>query len=305
MSWVLPVLSDILSRFETRRLLFTQHGAPVYDRIEIISGICLFNGDLFLASLSEPHGGRVDPIAFQTGPTLQEVEHIARSSGAIADLAALFISRVQERRSNVLVTITLDIPSFHYYHSVVEKFRTGLWSTKTALEWMDAVDLRHDQIAMVYTGMVKQELERRGILGNYEVRTSSTSSPVARLSREALRLGKCPRLDEAFKSLDEDKDGLWRYFYRHVPAKDRPLKWEDLGYLFYVFEVGKSALVERVAPGTRNGGVPHSVHISAWRQHGSETAPFSRECRRCCRAPNLFQGTGYIEEDQVVCIGSH
>ena len=40
-----------------------------------------------------------------------------------------------------------------------------------------------------------------------------------------------------------------------MPAKDRPLKWEDLGYLFYVFEVVKSALVERVAPGTRNGGV--------------------------------------------------
>lgn len=244
------------------QMLFTPQGTPVFDRIDIVSRVCLFNDDILNSSLLSCQEGGVDPAMLNTGPTLQEMEYIARSSSTMADVAAMFSTRLQESRSNVVVALRLDIPSFQYYHLVIERFRMRLCSAKTALEWMDAVDLRRDQIAKVYTGMVQHELERRGILRDYEIYTTSKSNFLARSTREALRLGRCPCLKDVLEGLDGEEDGLWRNFYRHVPTEETPQTWKDLGYLFYVLEVVRSALVEWVVPGTQCG-VAHDKSMSA------------------------------------------
>ncbi|KAI4132184.1 MAG: hypothetical protein LQ338_000850 [Usnochroma carphineum] len=141
----------------------------------------------------------------------------------------------------------------------------GLCASKTALDWMDAVDLRHDQIAEVYTGYVRNELEKRGVLGEgFTIHASSRSNLVARSAREALRHAKGPCLENFLQGLDEENDGLWRNFYRHVPARERPQNWEDLGYLFYIFEVVRSALVTQPMPETRgNSGNSESKSLFA------------------------------------------
>ncbi|KAL8654639.1 MAG: hypothetical protein Q9226_003356 [Calogaya cf. arnoldii] len=219
--------------------LFTQQGVAVYDRIDLVSGICLFNGAIMKASISGTGG--VDSSILDTGPTLQESEHMARSSSAIADLAAMLISRSRERRSEVRISIGLDIPSFHYYHSVIELFERGRCTASTALEWMNAVDLRHDQIAKVYVGLVQYELERRGISSDYEIHVSPKSNFAARLVRKCLQHGQCISFEAALRGLDDESDGLWRKFYQHVATRERPGNWEELGYLSYVFEVVRPA----------------------------------------------------------------
>ena len=122
-------------------------------------------------------------------PTSHEMEFIARSSPAIADIAAILISRRQEQHSELVVRITLDVPSFHYYHSVVRKDGEGLCSADDAVRWMDAVDLRHDQIAQVFMDSVQHELLRRGVTPDgYEIRTSLRTNSAALSIRQGLQV---------------------------------------------------------------------------------------------------------------------
>lgn len=202
--------------------LFTLHGAFVYDHIDIVSGICLFNGDVTKASVSESQDGGLDPSVLNTMPTIYEVEFIARSSRAIADVAAILVSRIRERRGTACVRIRLDVPCFHYYHSIVKKLERGICDSNTSLEWMDAVDLRHDQIAEVYVGFVQSQLELRGAVEGWEIHSSSKSNLISRSFRETLQQGECPRLEDVLQKLENENDELWRMFYRHVPAKERP-----------------------------------------------------------------------------------
>lgn len=66
------------SNLKTDDTLFTPQGSPVYDHIDIVSGICLFNGDILKASVSESQGGSIDPSILNAKPTFQEAEYIAR-----------------------------------------------------------------------------------------------------------------------------------------------------------------------------------------------------------------------------------
>jgi hypothetical protein len=221
--------------------LFSKHGIPAVDHIEIVSGICLFNANVVESSLSE--GGRINPGKLQQAkPTLYEMEYIARSSSAIADIASVLISKSKsEQRFRPHVNITLDIPSFHYYHTVVGKFEQGLCCASEAMNWMEAIDLRHDQIAHVFSCSVRHELHRRGVdYVNCKINVSSRTNSVACSVRQAIRESNLPSLDEVLQKISSE-DGAWREFYEFVPLKERPENFEDLGYLFYVFQVVKSA----------------------------------------------------------------
>ncbi|KAL8750422.1 MAG: hypothetical protein Q9199_007080 [Rusavskia elegans] len=133
--------------------LFNQQGAAVYDSIDIVSGICLFNHYIIKVSLL----GSADPSILRTAPTLHELEYLARSPSAIADVAALLISRTRERNrcTATKITIGLDIPSFQNYHFVLEVFDRSSCTSKTALVWIDVVDLRRDQTAEFFTTAIQ------------------------------------------------------------------------------------------------------------------------------------------------------
>ncbi|KFZ17957.1 hypothetical protein V501_01465 [Pseudogymnoascus sp. VKM F-4519 (FW-2642)] len=225
--------------------LFTKMGTLIYDNMEIVSGMCLFNGTILKTSISEEEGG-VDPDKItHIKPTINETDYIARSSSAIADIASILTARIREQNSTQLVRIKLDIPSFQYYHWVVDKFEKHLCTGIEALKWMEAVDIWHGQIAKVFTNSVQHQLRRRGVSpDSYEINIPSRITSFALSIREALQDQKCPSLQTVLEILDSEKDGLWRAFYQFVPVKEKPQDWEDLSYLFYVFEVIKSALVE-------------------------------------------------------------
>lgn len=225
--------------------LFTKNSTLIYDNIEIVSGMCLFNGAILKTSISEERGG-VDPDKItHTKPTINETDYIAHSSSAIADIASMFIARIREQNSKQLVSIKLDIPSFQYYHWVVDKFEKQLCTSIEALKWMEAVDIRHYQIAKVFMNSVQHELRQRGVNSDsYEIHIPTRITSFALSIREALQNQECPSLESVLQILDCKKDGLWRDFSQFVPTKEKPRDWKDLSYLFYVSEVVKSALVK-------------------------------------------------------------
>lgn len=231
--------------------LFTRGGTPCFDRIGVISGVCTFNGGLLLDSISASQSGKIDVERLaQAKPTFHEADYIARSSSAIADVAAMVMSRIREHRSGQRVNITLDVPSWHYYHSAVTKFAQRRCTATEALVWMDAVDQRHDQIGEAFMHSVQHELGKRGIVhghSGYEIRISSRTTSAALSIRKALCHGEVPSLEGVLQGLYAEADGLWRDFYSRIPERERPKDLEGLGYLYYIFEVAKLALAKHVS----------------------------------------------------------
>lgn len=240
-------------------VLFAEHGSPGFDRVEIVSGMCLFSAEIVRGSVLED--GRLDVLKLQyTRPTLYEMEYIARSSSVIADVASIIISRVNAMEArgqdgiSVPVTINLDVPSFHYYQSIDKKVEQGLCTASEALQWIEAVDRRYDQVTEVFAASVRHELGRRGIASPHgcKIHVSPRTNVVASSIRQALQDGRSPLLDDVLQKLDGQEDGVWRAFYRLVHLKERPQDFRALGYLFYVFQVVRLALT-RSTPSSSRG----------------------------------------------------
>ena len=70
--------------------------------------------------------------------------------------------------------------------------------------------------------------------------------------------GENPRFADALQGLENERDGTWRSFYQYIPAQGRPKNWKDLGFLFYVFEAVRSALL-------RNSASPVTEHTGTSR----------------------------------------
>lgn len=245
------------------KTLFAEHGSPHFDRVEIVSGICLFSAKIVHRSVLED--GRLDVSKLRYArPTLYEMEYIARSSSAIADVASIIISKAHALEAqgrdgiSVPVNISLDVPSFHYYQSIDKKLERGLCTASEALQWIEAVDRRHDQVAAVFATSVRHELRRRGVAPPHgcEIHVSPRANMVASSIRQAVQDGRSPSLDDVLQKLDSQKDGTWRAFYRLVPLKERPQDFRALGYLFYVFQVVRRALTQ---PTSSMNSSPESV----------------------------------------------
>jgi hypothetical protein len=246
--------------------IFGATSEPLFEHIEIITGVCIFNGSLLINSISDPKTGKIDVNQLRNAkPTFHEMDYIARSSTAIADVVATTVSRLQEQRSSRRVFIKLDVPSWHYYHSAVKAFTQEDCNAAQALEWISAVDQRRDQIGQVFMGTIEDELQVRGIRdsSNYEINLSSTNNIAALVIKGALQEGKSPSLERILEKMDAEKDGCWRAFYQRVPTSQRPKDLEQLGFLYYVFEVVRPALMEVQTPVTvlltenkRNGTLP-------------------------------------------------
>ncbi|KAL8875612.1 MAG: hypothetical protein Q9198_006054, partial [Flavoplaca austrocitrina] len=172
----------------------------------------------------------VCPFVLKAAPTIQELERIARSSTAIADVAAVVVLRLWERSSKVKIGICLDIPSFHYYCGVLERFESDDCISSNAPAWMDAVDMRHDQFTQIYTGLVQTELSQRGVsVKEYHVRVSSGSNYGVSIDRQTLENGENPRFADALQGLENERDGTWRSFYQHIPSPRATEELERLG----------------------------------------------------------------------------
>ncbi|EGE06341.1 hypothetical protein TEQG_05344 [Trichophyton equinum CBS 127.97] len=245
-----PIHSHIWNSFglESDDTLFTKDGTPAFEEVSIVSGVCLYNARLLEMSATSPKTGGIDiDLLRDSIPTYNELDYIARASSAIADVAAINILRVCEQGSGQRLKIKLDIPSWHYFHTVTTLFASKQCSNTEALQWMDTVDQRHDQIGQTFVEAVRDGLEQRGIRDStsYDIGITSRTNTAAILIRTAIEYGEIPSLDSVLAALDSEEDGCWERFYEMVPTKERPSNLDQLGYLFYVYEAIRPSLVER------------------------------------------------------------
>ncbi|KAL8825715.1 MAG: hypothetical protein Q9191_004244 [Dirinaria sp. TL-2023a] len=210
----------------------------------IITGMCLFSARILQSSI--PQGGPIDIEKLQyAGPTLYEVEYIARSAPVIADFLAL-LSRTSTPHQDHgrQLNLCLDIPSFHYYQSIDQRLRDGYCTFQQALQWMEAVEKRHEQIAGVFRRYINYKLSQRDILTReFEVRVSPSADWVCCILRQFLVKGVLPSLDSILHSLST-YDPIWAGFFCLIPEKEKPHDFKSFGHLFYVFQVVRPALVE-------------------------------------------------------------
>lgn len=226
--------------------LFTKDG-PTFEEVSIVSGVCLFNARLLEMSVTCPRTGGVDfDLLKNSMPTYNELDYIARASSAIADIAAMNILRACEQGSGQRLEIKLDVPSWHYFHTVATKFASKQCSTNEVLQWMNTIDQRHDQIGHTFVEAIRDGLEQRGILDStsYGISITPRTSTAAVLIRTAIEHEEIPSLHSILAALDSEEDGCWKRFYEMIPTKERPSNLDQLGYLFYVYEAIRLSLVE-------------------------------------------------------------
>ncbi|KAF4628636.1 hypothetical protein G7Y89_g9514 [Cudoniella acicularis] len=188
-----------------------------------------------------------------TPPQLEEaLVHGIADFDTVEILSANIASMVMLRRQSVEgksnhLNISLDIPNFHYYPSVFGKVDQGLCTPEEALQWMDAVDRRHDQMGAVLEKAIHREIHKRtaNATHKYSILVTQSDNAVATFIRQSLISGKIPTLSELLQQLSSQSDGRWREFYGLLKRSERPKDFRSLGYLFYVFEVIKKALVKR------------------------------------------------------------
>ena len=231
--------------------LHTKHVSATFDCVEMVSGVCLFSSRVLHGSFLQDGQADVQSLSYQA-PTLFEMEYIARSSSAIADVASLVISRgeaFQHRHfhaCSIPVRATLDGPSFHYYQAIDAKIERGMCTPAEAVQWMEAIELRHDQIAAVFEESVRYELRQRGVASPHTcpIHVTPRSCLVATSIRQALQDGRRPSLADILQRLNKQGDGVWQEFYKFLPKKEKPEDFWALGYLFYVLQVIRPALAK-------------------------------------------------------------
>ncbi|KAF7184138.1 hypothetical protein CNMCM7691_004697 [Aspergillus felis] len=197
--------------------LLDSHNGPVHDSITILSGMCLFTRQILNNTTAN---GCLDGQKLRhMPPTLYEMECIARLSSIIADVTTLTQSKFGEENHPV-VNIVLDLPSWHYYQFIEEGLNSNARSLEEAIDWMEAIKLRCQQLASVLKKAISPE-----------------SAVVDDLIKETLTLGHQLRLDDILSALSGRPHSLWPQFYSLLRDRDKPHSIRDLAFLFYVFQV--------------------------------------------------------------------
>lgn len=222
-----------------------------FEHVEIVSGICLFNSEIMNTSTQKRPDGRLTGLYF-ADPTLYEMEYIARASQAIADIVALLLAQKESKRAGSsnrhtsnfpTVRITLDIPSFHYYHTVLTFIEKQFCSFDEAIEWFDQVDRRHNQISTVFKATLLDQLHKRGFDPGqeFEINKFQDGITIAKIIRNRIERGDSVSVHDIMHSFNKNTNNTWNQFLTTMPPKDRPRDFRAFGYLSYIYQVVKSA----------------------------------------------------------------
>lgn len=232
--------------------------------INLISGVCLFSGKVLASSIPDKEYGLNASALERAEPTIYELENIARVAPAIADVVASFNTNHGHPRHEL--NTCLDIPSFHYYHTVDERLRDGLCTFPEALRWMDAVEKRHFRISRVFRRYIQHELARRSWhwkKSEYRIELSSSGSPgfMCDILRQSLRGCILPSPDHVLRRISEH-DPIWDTFFRLISEKERPRDFQSLGYLFHVYYVVRPVLLDATTRGHNSTNPSNPLVIS-------------------------------------------
>ncbi|KAI4680278.1 uncharacterized protein J4E84_007926 [Alternaria hordeiaustralica] len=217
--------------------------------VTILSGICLFSGKAMTTATKD-----VPTINLQNedcnGATLYELEYIARSAPAIADLA--IASRPAAERTDhndgdkvcQQPQICLDIPSFHYYQTIDDLLRSGRCSFAEALRWLCAIETHHHQISHIFRCYLRVELLRRDpSIKSCFISVTPGGERILSSIRESLVKRTLPSVRQAIDDLSVHEPA-WTRFLQFVPDEEKPKDFRSLGQMFYVYQVVRHALGE-------------------------------------------------------------
>ena len=217
--------------------------------VTILSGICLFSSKAMTTATKD-----VPIIDLQNGrcdsATLYELEYIARSAPAIADLA--IASRPAAERTDYNngdnayqpPRICLDIPSFHYYQTIDDLLRSGRCGFAEALHWLCIIEQHHQQISHIFRGYLHVELLRREpSLKSCFISVTPGGERILSSIRGSLMKRTVLSVQQAIDDLGVHEPA-WTRFMQFVPDAEKPKDFRSLGQMFYVYQVARHALGE-------------------------------------------------------------
>jgi hypothetical protein len=203
--------------------------------------------------------------------TLYELEYIARSAPAIADLA--IASRPAVERADYddgkqvyqAPQICLDVPSFHYYQHVDELLRSGRCGFDEALRSLRAIEKHHQQISHIFRGYLEDELLLRDPSAKAcLISVTPGGAPILSSMCCSLQRRIHPSVEEAMDMLSVNEPA-WTEFMQFVPAAEIPRDFRSLGYLFYVYQVVRHAFGNGLKHEPTQPGLLISIDDSAER----------------------------------------
>ncbi|KAH8597687.1 hypothetical protein B0O99DRAFT_684403 [Bisporella sp. PMI_857] len=126
----------------------------------------------------------------------------------------------------------------------------------------------------VFEKAISYELDQRGIAGLYNsfyrIQVSPRDNLVSSSIREALLNGRRPSLGHVLQNLLDQGDRVWQDFYNLLLPKELPQNFRELGYLFYVFQIIRPALLGNL------GGHPRPRRLLISVDDGAERRIYSR-----------------------------
>ncbi|KAI4648540.1 uncharacterized protein J4E78_008603 [Alternaria triticimaculans] len=266
--------------------------------VTILSGICLFSSKVMTRTTVTKDVPIIDLQNGQcNGATLYELEYIARSAPAIADLA--IASRPAAERtthSNGDTTcqpsqICLDIPSFHYYQTIDDLLRSGRCTFAEALHWLYVIEQHHHQISHIFRGYLHVELMRRDpSIKAYAISVTPGGERILSSIRKSLMMRTLPSVQQAIDDLGVHEPA-WTRFMQFVRDTEKPKDFRSLGQMFYVYQVVRHALGEASGHEPTQPGLLISVEDSAERGVYSRAQKLLKRIREstCSSSPVLLE----------------
>ncbi|KAI4605132.1 hypothetical protein J4E80_010717 [Alternaria sp. BMP 0032] len=260
--------------------------------VTILSGICLFSAKAMTAATKD-----VPILELQNGQcngaTLYELEYIARSATAIADLAIASRSpaeRTDHRdgdKARQPPQICLDIPSFHYYQTIDDLLRSARCSFTEALHWLRTIETHHQQISHMFRGYLHVELLRREpSIKPCAISVTPRGERIFSSIRDSLMKRTLPSVQQVIDDLHVHEPA-WTRFMQFVPDTEKPKDFRSLGQMFYVYQVVRHALGEEPT----QPGLLISVEDSAERGVYSRAQKLLKRIREstCATTPVLLE----------------
>ena len=269
---------------------------PGLRNVTILSGICLFSSKAMTTATED-----VPVIDLQNGQcngaTLYELEYIARSAPAIADLAiasrpaAERTGHNREDKACQPPQICLDIPSFHYYQTVDDLLRSGRCGFAEALHWLRTIETHHQQISHIFRGYLHVELLRRDpSIKSCFIRVTPGGERILSSIRKSLMMRTLPSVQQAIDDLSVHGPA-WTRFMQFVPDAEKPKDFRSLGQMFYVYQVVRHALGEASGDEPTQPELLISVEDSAERGVYSRAQKLLKRIREsaCSTSPILLE----------------
>lgn len=224
--------------------LRARHKIEEFSSVTILSGMCLFSqehlGYLHGESASPPDDAgttpaklseNLVPLPLDRRPTLYEIESLVRLPNAVADIVSILPTTVD-------ITVTLEVPQVQYYAFLLELFAAGRCSREHLNSWLEIIDTRHNQIAVVFKKALRNALQRRGInRKNVQIELSTGLEDLIPYIRQTIDEGNAPSVENLLQELLKLNPLFKDYYGTLLELQPPPQNIVNLCYTSYTYQV--------------------------------------------------------------------